>query len=99
MSEGKRRQYDRAFKEEAVRLVLEGKQSLVGTARDLGIADNILQRWKREYLADQENAFPGKGHMKPEDAELYQLKKRIADLEQEREILKKALAIFSRHPR
>jgi transposase len=59
----------------------------------------MLGRWKKEYLEDQKHAFPGKGRMKPEAAELFQLKKRVADLEQEREILKKALAIFSRHPK
>jgi len=100
MNEGKtRRRYDRAFKEGAVRLVIEGGQMMVRTARDLGITENMLQRWKKEYLEDREHAFPGQGRMKPEDAELFQLKRRVADLEQEREILKKALAIFSRHPK
>jgi transposase len=100
MSEGKtRRRYDRTFKEGAVRLVIENGQTLAQTARDLGITENMLSRWKKEYLEDQEHAFPGKGRMKPEDAELFQLKRRVADLEQEREILKKALAIFSKHPK
>jgi len=100
MSEGKtRRRYDRAFKEGAVRLVIENGQSLAGTARDLGITENMLTRWKKEYLEDQENAFPGQGRMKPEEAEMHRLKRRVAELEQEREILKKALAIFSKPPR
>jgi len=100
MGEGKpRRQYDRAFKEGAVRLVIEGGQSVISTARDLGITENMLGRWKKEYLEDQEHAFPGKGRMKPEDEELFQLRRRVVELEQEREILKKALAIFSRHPK
>ncbi len=100
MNEGKpRRKYDREFKEGAVRLVIENGQTLAGTARDLGITENMLSRWKKEYLEDREQAFPGKGRMKPEELELHQLKKRIADLEQEREILKKALAIFSKHPK
>jgi transposase len=94
-----RRKYDRTFKEGAVRLVIENGQTLAQTARDLGITENMLSRWKKEYLEDQEHAFPGKGRMKPEDAELFQLKRRVADLEQEREILKKALAIFSKHPK
>jgi len=83
MGEGKpRRRYDRDFKEGAVRLVTDGGQTLSGTARDLGITENMLGRWKKEYLEDQEHAFPGKGRMKPVDAELFHLKKRIADLEQ-----------------
>jgi transposase len=100
MSEGKtRRRYDREFKEGAVRLVLDGGQTLAGTAKDLGITENMLQRWRQEYLEGREHAFPGTGRMKPQDAEVYNLKKRVTELEQEREILKKALAIFSKHPK
>ena len=99
MSEGKtRRRYDRAFKEGAVRLVVEDGQTLVGTARNLGITENMLSRWRKEYLADRGQAFPGKGRLKPDEEEIRRLKKRVADLEQERDILKKALAIFSKHP-
>jgi transposase len=94
----RRRRYDREFKEGAVRLIIEGGQTLAGTAKDLGITENMLGRWKKEYLEDREQAFPGKGHMKPEDAEFHQLRRRVAELEEEREILKKALAIFSKHP-
>jgi len=50
-------------------------------------------------LGDTEDAFPGKGHMKPEAEELQKLKKTLADVTEERDILKKALAIFSKHPR
>ena len=90
MSEGKtRRQYDRAFKEGAVRLVIEKRQSLAGTARDLGISENMLTRWRKAYLEEQEHAFPGHGRMKPEEVEIHHLKRQVADLEQEREILKK----------
>ena len=100
MSERKtRRRYDRGFKEGAARMVIENGQTIAGTARDLGITENMLTRWKKEYLEDQANAFPGQGRMKPEEAEIHHLKRRVADLEQEREILKKALAIFSRHPK
>jgi transposase len=95
----RRRRYDREFKEGAVRLVIEGGQTVAGTAKDLGITENMLGRWKKEYLEDREQAFPGKGHMKPEDAELHQLRRRVVELEEEREILKKALAIFSKHPK
>jgi len=100
MGEGKvRRKFDRDYKEGAVRLVIENGHTLAGTARDLGITENMLLRWKKAYLEDQEHAFPGKGRMKPAEIELHQLRKRIADLEQEREILKKALAIFSKNPK
>jgi transposase len=95
----KRRVFDQEFKRDAVRLVLEGGRGVRDVCRELGIHENLLHRWKSEYQADQEHAFPGKGHMKPHEEELMRLKKKVMDLEQEREILKKALAIFSKHPR
>jgi transposase len=94
-----RRKYDREFKEGAVRLILDGERSVRGVARDLGIHENMLHRWKSAYLQDREHAFPGKGHMKPHEEELMRLKRKVADLEEDRAILKKALAIFSKHPK
>ena len=92
-----RRKYDREFKEGAIRLILDGGRSVRSVAEDLGIHENMLHRWKKEYLEDREHAFPGKGHMKPHEEEIFRLKRRIADLEEDRAILKKALAIFSKH--
>ena len=94
-----RRKYDREFKEDAVRLILDGGRPVREVARDLGIHENMLSRWKKEYLQDKEHSFPGKGHMKPHEEELFKLKKKIADLEEDRAILKKALAIFSKRPK
>ena len=94
-----RKRYDREFKEDAVRLILDGGRTVRGVARDLGIHENMLHRWKQEYLLDKEHSFPGKGHMKPHEEEIFKLKKKIADLEEDRAILKKALAIFSKRPK
>jgi transposase len=94
-----RRKYDREFKIQAVKLALESEKTTKKIAEDLGIHSGILTRWKREYKEDVENAFPGMGKLKPEDEELRRLKKENEDLKQEREILKKALAIFSRPQR
>jgi transposase len=95
----KRRKYDKEFKEGAVRLVLDGDRSVREVAKDLGIHENMLHKWRQQYMEDKEQAFPGKGHMKPQEEELWTLKRRITDLEEERAILKKALAIFSKHPK
>jgi len=95
----KRRKYDKEFKEGAVRLVLDGDRSVREVAKDLGIHENMLHKWRQQYMEDKEQAFPGKGHMKPQEEELWKLKRRITDLEEERAILKKALAIFSKHPK
>jgi transposase len=50
-------------------------------------------------LEDTAHAFPGKGHLKPADEQMRCLKKELTDVKEERDILKKALAIFSKHPR
>ena len=94
-----RRSFDKEFKEEVIRLVTVGGRKVSEVARDLDIHSNVIHRWKREYLEDIEDAFPGKGHMKPEEEELRKTKRILADVTEERDILKKALAIFSKHPR
>lgn len=94
-----RRQYDRDFKLEAVRLVTEGGRKIPDVARDLGIPQNRIYSWREQFLKDKESSFPGSGHLKPEDEELRRLRRELEDVKEERDILKKALAVFSRHPR
>lgn len=98
MASEQRKKYDSAFKTGAVKLVLNG-QSLSEVARDLDLNRSMLARWKREYLQDQKGSFPGKGNLRPEDEELRELKRRLRDVTEERDILKKALAIFSKQPK
>jgi len=93
---GKR--YDKEFKIEAIRLASEPGNTQTGIERDLGISPGIISRWKRELLNDGEHAFPGKGQLKPDDAELRRLKRENERLRRERDILKKAVAIFSEDP-
>jgi len=100
MKEGSgRRKYDKQFKEEAVRMVTKGGRSVADVARGLGIHENILHKWRRQHHEDPRGSFPGKGHLKPGDEEMRRLLKENADLKEEKEILKKALAIFSKHPK
>jgi len=91
----KRRQYTREFKIEAVRLVTEGGLTIAQAARDLDISQSVLQRWKRQFRSDPVHSFPGQGHLKPEAEELRRLRLENARLRQERDILKKAVAICS----
>ena len=91
----KRRQYTREFKVEAVKLVTEGGMAIAQVARDLDIGQNVLQRWKKQFTADPPHAFPGQGNLKPDDEELRKLRLENARLRQERDILKKAIAICS----
>ena len=78
MSERKiRKRYDREFKLSAVKLVLDSGRSVVSIASELGISENALFIWKKKYLEDTNNAFPGKGRMKPEEEENRRLKKEL----------------------
>jgi transposase len=91
-----RRSFTREFKLEAVRLVSERGLSVSQAARDLGIHENVLRKWVRQYREDPAHAFPGAGQMKPEQAEVAQLKNEIRKLKAERDILKKAAAYFAK---
>ena len=90
-----RKQYTREFKMEAVRLLETSGKSAAQLERELGIGAGNLWRWKREFAADGEDAFPGHGRLTPEQERVRQLERENEILRQERDILKKAIAIFS----
>ena len=94
-----RRKFDQEFKQEAVKLVVEGKRTVADVARSLGVHENLLHKWKRQYEEDPQGSFPGKGRIKPQDEELKRLRRENANLREEHAIFKKALAIFSKHSR
>ncbi len=94
----KRRQFTKEFKVEAVRLVVEEGRSISEVARELGIGENLLSRWKKKSEEGKIEPFPGKGRLSPEDDELRQLRRENKRLRMERDILKKAVAIFSEEP-
>ena len=96
-----RRIYTKEFKESAIELVKSGGRTFKEAAEGLGISPENLRRWVRESEAGGDGklkVFPGQGN--PRDEEVARLKKRVADLEETNEILKKAMAIFAeRKPR
>ena len=90
-----RRVFTEEFKRDAVRLLKErGNTALV--ARDLGIHESVLSRWKKKLETSPEHPFPGQGN--PQDPELAQLKRENARLREGNEILKKAVGIFTVRP-
>lgn len=93
--ERKIRVYDKEFKLNAVRLYKGSGRPLTQISKELGIPSPTLTGWIQAYETDQEEAFPGKGYMKPSDAEVAQLRKELAIAREERDILKKALGILS----
>jgi transposase len=95
MTKKKRRNFDREFKLEAVRLIIDKGYSMAEVSRNLGVDYSVLRRWKKQFEDDPQFAFPGKGMLKPQDEELRRLKREIERVQEERDILKKALAYFA----
>ena len=98
MAKKGRRKYDNEFKREAVRLVVEEGRKASEVERNLGITPTLVSRWVREMTEDPEYAFPGKGRLKAPDEEIRKLQRENERLRRERDILKKAVAIFSKNP-
>lgn len=94
-----RRQYDEEFKRNAVELCRTSGKTVSQIARELGINSNILSRWRREQAGYGNRAFPGTGKLMQgtdQEEEVRRLKKELALAQEERDILKKAMAIFSK---
>ena len=85
-----RRQFSREFKVEAVRLVQERGVSVSQASRDLDVGESLFRRWLKEFSSDPGQAFPGQGQLKPEQQEIERLRREVAKLKAERDILKKA---------
>ncbi len=101
MSVQQRRKYDSDFKRNAVRLSEDPDRTVADVAENLGIGKDILYRWRREQHAKEGLAFPGNGReaLTSQQQRIRDLEKRLKDAEMERDILKKAMAIFSRSPK
>ena len=92
-----RQKYDRDFKQKAVELSF-ARGNAKEIAEELGIRPELLYRWRREHQKYQDNSFPGKGKPKMTDfeREIARLRKELRDAKMERDILKKAVSIFSK---
>ena len=90
------RKYNKEFKEEAVKLIIESGYSQAEVSRNLGVNDSNINRWVTEYLSEK----PKKSRkLEDDDGELKKLRKENAQLKMEREILKKAAAFFANESR
>ena len=93
-----KRKYDPEFKREAVRLVEEEGLGVREVERNLGITHGVLKGWVQKHRDHQDAAFAGRIAPESPEAELKQLRKENEQLRRERDILKKAVAIFSTDP-
>ena len=89
---GKKKRFDRDFKMSAVKMVTEGGHKAAEVARSLGIDAGRLYLWKKQFGDNGDKAFVGKGHL----TEIAALRRKLRDVEMERDILKKAVGIFSK---
>jgi transposase len=97
----RRRRYEDSFKQEAVRLVTEEKRSPSEVERNLGIPQGLLCKWIQKTEAHPADPFPGKGHQTkdPRNQQIRKLQRELAYALEERDILKKAIAVFSKTPK
>ena len=99
---GRKSEYSREEKIAAVKLVTEGGRDVPSVANEYGIHENTLWKWKRQYTINPEAAFHGEPILTAQEAqerELQQLRRRIRELEQENDFLKKVSAYFAKNPR
>ena len=89
---GKNKRFDQDFKISAVKMVTEGGHKAAEVSRSLGIHPNQLYNWKRKFTEHGDKAFPGKGNL----TEMAALRRKLREVEMERDILKKAVGIFSK---
>ena len=89
------RTYTREFKLEVLRLLETSGKTATQLEEELGIGSTNISRWKRQFAKEGIQAFPGKGHLTDSEEEVRRLRREVEILRQERDILKKAVAIFS----
>lgn len=95
----KRTHYTREFKLEAVRQLQTGQKPTSTLALELGVKRAVLYRWRDELARDGDQAFAGPGKRKAtssSDQELQAVRRELARVKEENEILKKAAAFFAR---
>jgi transposase len=88
--------YTPEFKREAVHLAQTSGKPIAQVARELGISDTSIHQWHKELTEHGPEAFPGSGHQTAQEEEVRRLKRELEIVKQERDILKKAIGIFSR---
>jgi transposase len=91
------KKYDKAFKEQVAARVISGEISASKLDKELDVHYTTVKGWVKDYKADGANAFPGSGKLKTEDDELRKLRRDLADINEENEILKKAAAYFAKN--
>lgn len=91
-----KRKFSVEYKKEIIKLITEQGKKVSHVAKDIDVNEATVRRWIKEYGEHGNSAFPGSGKLKPDDEEIRLMKKKMADLEEENAILKKAIRIFTK---
>lgn len=89
--------YSKSFKMQAVKEVIENKKSAAQVAREIGVNPNSMRQWLKQYRKNEKDPFVGSGNLHEQDKRIRELERKLKDLEEENEILKKAAAIFAKN--
>ena len=84
---GNKRRFTKEYKEEIIKLVTEQGKRPTHVARDIGVSESTVRGLVKKYQEHGANAFPGSGNLRTEDEELRRLKKMLADIQEENEIV------------
>jgi len=92
-----RRKFDRAFKLKVIELSYQ-RENIKELAHEMKLRPELIYRWRSEFAALEGKSFPGNGNKKmtEEESEIARLRKELSDIRMERDILKKAVGIFSK---
>ncbi len=93
-----RRRFTAEFKREAVKLALQPGATVTRIAQDLGLHPNMLRKWIKQFSSGKWEAKPGVPLKGEQQAELDRLRRELAKVKTERDILKKAMAYFAKEP-
>jgi len=91
------KQYSAEFKEEAVRRIERTREPVARVAAELGVNENTMHGWVKQYREKPVMPFPGSGRLRPDDEQLRKLERQVRELREENEILKKAAAYFAKN--
>jgi|WetSurMetagenome_2_1015567.scaffolds.fasta_scaffold1392221_1 transposase len=93
---GRKSLYDKEFRLNTLKLLESGEKSILSISRDLGLSPNTIGNWKKAYREGKLDGTTPAIKLKPEEIELRLLKKELATVKMERDILKKAVAYFAK---
>ena len=99
MQENRKKRYSRDFKVGVVKLITVEGRKIADVTKELGVSNQSIYAWIKEFAADPTDAFPGSGKLKPNDDEVRKLREELRITRMERDLLKKTMGYFVERPK